>query len=187
MLLRRIVADQENGARTGYVTHGGRCILLPGNGPRESRKIRGAVMVNVIGAQDRSRKLLEQVVFFIGGAVGADHTNGLAAFGIQDFTQALADVGDSLFPCCGDQFAVASYQRVADTIFVIKEIEGIAALDAEKLAVDSALVAVVAAHNVHAGIGAADAQSGLAAVATMSADGADVLHLPWAGLVTIGA
>src|ERR1019366_6028520 len=47
-------------------------------------------------------------------------------------------------------------------------------------------LAVVAAHDLHAGVSAADAQRGFAAVAAMRADGADVFHLPGPGLVAIG-
>src|ERR1019366_4706629 len=75
--------------------------------------------------------------------------------------------------------------RRAEALAVVGEVESIAALDAEEIAVDAALVAIVAAHDFHAGIGAAHAESGLAAVAAMSADGADVLHFPRTRLVAI--
>ena len=71
--------------------------------------------------------------------------------------------------------------------WIVGEVEGVASLDAQEVAVDAALVAIVAAHNLHAGIGAAHAQRGLAAVAAMRADGADVLHLPRPRLVAISA
>ena len=70
---------------------------------------------------------------------------------------------------------------------MLGEVEGVASLDAQEIAVDAALVAIVAAHNLHAGFGAAYAQRRLAAVAAMRADGADVIHLPGTRLVTIGA
>src|ERR1700694_2058960 len=144
------------------------------------------MVIDVVGSQHRPRKLLQQVVLFISGAVGADHANGVAAFGIQNPTQALACVLNRLFPGCGSQLAVATDQGLADAVFVVEKVKSVTALDAEKVAIHPALVAVVAAYNVHAGIGAAHAQGGLAAVATMSADGAHVLHLPGTGLVTIG-
>src|SRR5271154_3322613 len=69
---------------------------------------------------------------------------------------------------------------------MVGEIESVAAFHAQEIAVDAALVAVVAAHNFHAGIGAAHAQSRLAAVSTVGAGSAHMLHLPWPRLVAIG-
>ena len=70
---------------------------------------------------------------------------------------------------------------------MVGKVESVAALDAEEVAVDAALVAIVAANDLHAVIGAAHAEGGLASVAAVRADGGDVIHLPRAGLVAIGA
>src|SRR5579859_1717847 len=70
---------------------------------------------------------------------------------------------------------------------MIGEIKGISALDAEKVAVDTALVAVIATNNLHATVAAANAESSLAAVSAMCADRAHVVHLPRAGLIAICA
>src|SRR5271165_2773763 len=69
---------------------------------------------------------------------------------------------------------------------MVREVERVAALDAEELAVDAALVAVIAAHDLHARVGPPHAQRGLAAIAAMRADGADVVHLPRPRLVAVG-
>ncbi len=74
-----------------------------------------------------------------------------------------------------------------DAAFVVGEVEGVAAFVAEEVAVDAGLVAVVAAHDFAAVGGAAYAEGGLAAVSAVGADGGDVVHLPGAGLVAIGA
>src|SRR5271155_1500786 len=68
---------------------------------------------------------------------------------------------------------------------MIREIEPIAALDAEKIAVRTTLVAVIAADNLHARIAAAHTQSRLAAVSAVRANGAYVLHFPGPRLVAI--
>ena len=68
---------------------------------------------------------------------------------------------------------------------MVREVEGVATLDAKKVVVDAALVAIVAADDLHARIATPDAQRGLAAVATVVADCADVVHLPGTGLVAI--
>src|SRR5690242_12215965 len=65
----------------------------------------------------------------------------------------------------------------------MREIEGVAALDAKEFAVDSGMVAIVAADNMVV----ADAQSGFAAVRAMRADGADVVHLPGTRFVAVHA
>src|SRR6266550_438059 len=69
----------------------------------------------------------------------------------------------------------------------MRKIKRVTPLDAEEVIVDAALVAVIAPHDFHAGIGAADAERGLASVATMRADGSNVVHLPRARLVAVGA
>src|SRR5271157_6662163 len=68
---------------------------------------------------------------------------------------------------------------------MIRKIERIATLDAKKITVVAALIAVIAAHNLHPRIGAANAQRGLAAIAAVRADRAHVLHLPGTRLVAI--
>src|SRR5438046_8038622 len=78
MLLRRIVANQENSGSIGHITHGSRRIFLSGNSPREGGKIGSAMVVNVVGSQHRPRKFLQQIVFFIGGAIRSEeHTSEL--------------------------------------------------------------------------------------------------------------
>ena len=66
---------------------------------------------------------------------------------------------------------------------MLDEVEGVAALDAEELAVDAGLVAIVAANDFFI----ADAQGGSAAVGTMRTNSADVIHFPRPGLVAIGS
>ncbi len=70
---------------------------------------------------------------------------------------------------------------------VFGEIEGVAPFDAEKIAVDAALIAIIAAHDLHAQVRAAHPQGGLAAVPAMRAYGAHVVHLPRPRLITISA
>ena len=81
------------------------------------------------------------------------------------------------------QLAVHAHQRGLQTLGVIVEIEAVAALDAQELAVDAGAVAIVAADDAVV----ARAERGLAAIRAMRADGADVGHLPGARLVAVGA
>src|SRR5580693_3919773 len=61
------------------------------------------------------------------------------------------------------------------------EIECVAALDAQKLAVDAAAIAIIAANN----LSVTHAERGLASIRAVRADSADVLHLPRTRLVAI--
>ena len=78
-------------------------------------------------------------------------------------------------------------QRLGEAFGAVDKIEAEAALGAEKVAVDAALVAVVGADDLRAVVGLAHAESDLAAVGAMRADGGDVVHLPGAGLVAVAA
>ena len=69
------------------------------------------------------------------------------------------------------------------TLRVLHEIETVAALDAQELAVDAAAVAIVAADDLVV----ADAQRGAAAIGAMRADGADVVHFPGPRLIAVHA
>ena len=75
MLLGRIVADQQDRRRVEHVAHRGRGVWLAGQRRSESREVGGAMMVDVVGAQHQARELLQQVILFVAGAVGADHAD----------------------------------------------------------------------------------------------------------------
>ena len=153
----------------------------------ESREVGGAVMVDVVGLQHHARELLQQVILFVGGAVRADDADRLPAMLLASFLEALSDQLKRLFPGGWRQLPILANQRLGQAVFVIGEIESVAALDAEEIAVDAALVAIVSAHNLHAGLGAAHAQSGLASVGAVGAGRADVVHLPGTRLIAISS
>ncbi len=69
----------------------------------------------------------------------------------------------------------------------MRKIESIAALDAEEVTIDSALVAVISADDFRTCIAAPYAESRFATVAAVRADRANVIHLPRTRLVTIGS
>ena len=83
-------------------------------------------------------------------------------------------------------FGIA-HQRLGQALGTLDKIEAKAALGAEKVAVDAALVAIVGAHNLRAIIGLPHAQRHLAAVGAMRANRRDVVHLPGPRLVAIAA
>ena len=83
----------------------------------------------------------------------------------------------------GFELPVYPHQRRLKPLVAISEIERVAALDAQELAVDARAVAIVAADD-HV---VAHAERRLAAVRAVRADGADVVHLPGPRLVAIDA
>src|SRR5579883_331383 len=144
-------------------------------------------MVNIVGAEHRTCEFLQQIIFFVRGAVRADNTDGLSAFALTNFTEPLRSEINRLTPGGFFELAIGlADERFGQAFRAVGKVKGIAALDAEEVAVDAALVAVVSAHNFHSVIGTAGAQSGLAAVAAMRADGRHVSHFPRAGLVAVG-
>src|SRR5690242_8757436 len=145
------------------------------------------MVVNVIGAEHQAGEFLQQIIFLVAGAGGADHADGLPTVLLADFLQTQGNVFVGLVISGGHMTTLFADERLLDAVIMIREIEGIAALDAKEIAVDAALVAVIAAHNLHARRGAAHAQGGLATVGAVGADGADVLHLPGPGLIAVGA
>src|SRR5579862_2582891 len=187
MLLGRIVADQQNRRRCINVGHAGSRIRLAAKSHSEGREVGGAVMVDIVRLQHRAREFREQVRFFFGRTRRSDHANCLAAIFVANFGKFLADEFEGLFPRGGSQLAVLPNQRMSEALLMVREIECIAALNAEEVSVGAALVPVITPDDLHSCVGAADAESRLAAVATVRADGAYVVHLPWAGLVAIGS
>src|SRR6185312_8703851 len=122
--------------------------------------------IDVIGSQHRARKLLKQVGFFIGKPVAADDAHALAAAGVAKFAEALADVVEGFIPADRLEFPVGlADEWMGDAVVVVGKVEGVAALVAEEVAVDAALVAVVAPDDLTAVGGRAHAEGRLAAIA----------------------
>jgi hypothetical protein len=188
MLLRWIVAEQQNcGSRAG-IAQGGGAIGVAGQCANEADVVGSAVMVDIVGAEHGACELLQQIVLFVGSAVGADDANCARALGIAHFLQLLRRMLERELPRRGGEATVClADERLGKAVGMIGEVEGVAPLDAEEIFVDTALIAVVAAHNLRAVIGAADTERCFAAIAAVRADGGDVVHLPRPRLVAIGA
>ena len=187
MLLGGIVADQQNRRRGVDVRHAGGCIGLTAQRRRKGREVGRAVMIDVVGLQHHTREFRKQISFFVRGARRSDHSDRGASIFFSNFGELFSDQIKGFFPRCRSQLALLANERLRQPIFVIGEIKSIAALNAEEVAVGAALVAVVAANNLHSGIRPAHAQRGLAAIAAMRANRAHVLHLPRARFVAIRA
>src|SRR5271165_806902 len=187
MLLRWIIADQQSRRRIEDFPHTGGGFWLASKCRGKGREVGSTVMVDIVSLQHHASKFLQQVVLFVRGAVRAENPNRLSTILVANLGESFSNQSKRLFPCGRSQPAVLANQRLRQPIFVMRKIESIAPLDAKKIAVDAALVAIVPTHNLHAGIGSADTQCRLAAVGAMSARRAHVLHLPWTRLVAIRA
>jgi hypothetical protein len=76
--------------------------------------------------------------------------------------------------------ALANHWRL-HAFRTVHEVESVAALHAQELAVDSGMIAVISTNDRVV----SNSERGLAAIAAMRADRADVLHLPGPGLVPV--
>src|SRR5271165_206065 len=185
MLLCGVVANQQHSRRVVNVAHASRCARFSSQGRGKSWKVGRAMVINVIGTQHQPREFLQQIVFFVAGAVGTDDTNGSRPAIGQCHLELRGDELERLLPRRGYKLAFALDERQLNTVFVVGEVERITSLNAKEVAVDTTLVAVVAAHNLHACVRATNAERSLATVATMCANRADMLHLPGTSLITV--
>src|ERR1035437_6594000 len=144
-------------------------------------------MVDVIRLEYDAGKLRQKIIFFVGRAIRPNHADRVSAIAIANFAKPFSDQFKSFFPCGRRQLAVLANQRLGEALFVMRKVESVAALDAEEIVIDPALVAIVAADDFHAGVATAHAQRGLASVPAVGADRAHVVHFPRTRLVAIGA
>src|SRR5207237_7386423 len=131
------------------------------------------------------RELLHQVVFLVGRARGADHADGASALLIANFAELGRDQVKSFFPRGRFEPAILANKRLAQPVVRMREVEGVAALDAQEISIDAALVTIVAAHDLHAGFMPPNAERGLAAIAAVGADRPNMIHLPGTRFVAV--
>src|ERR1700675_4234131 len=106
------------------------------------------MMIDIIGLKHNPRKFRQQVIFFVGGAIRPNYSDRAAAAGVAYFAKPSADRFESFFPGRRRKLAAFSNQRMCQALLVVREVEGITSLDAKKIAIDAALIAIVAAHNL---------------------------------------
>ena len=87
MLIRRVVADEQQRRRRQHLAHARRGVRVSEKRVYERWVVGRAVVVDVIGAQHQARKLLQKIIFLIGGSVGADHADGRAAVAVARFAK----------------------------------------------------------------------------------------------------
>src|ERR1700761_4678442 len=136
------------------------------------------MMIDVRSAQDLPRKRLQQIILFVRRVIGADH--GELAIPAQ-----LGKLFGNGSKCDGPgdrlQLAAAPHQRRRQALGMLIEVEAVAPFDAEELAIEAGVVAVVGAND----LAVSHAERCLAAVRAMRANSADVLHLPGPRLIAV--
>ncbi len=138
ILLRDVVADQQDGGRGVDIRHRGESAFgVRAQRGGEAGVIRGAVVIDIVGAERGAREAIQQIIFFVRGVVRADHADGVRAVLVAHLLQAARDFFERIFPACRLELAVAANQRLAHALGVIGEIETEAALAAEEFAVDA--------------------------------------------------
>src|SRR5215468_7362652 len=98
MLVRGIVAHDENGRSIVDLAHRCGSLGLATQGGSESREVRSAMVINVVRLENDASKFREQIILFVGGSRRADHPDGLPAILVSDFGKAAANQGEGFFP-----------------------------------------------------------------------------------------
>src|SRR4029077_16761216 len=145
------------------------------------------MMIDVIGLKHGPRKLRKKIVFLVRRAIRPNDADRAPTLLVANFSKPLSDQFKSFFPGRRRQFAVLANQRLGKALFMMRKVESVAVFDAQEIAIDPALVAVVPADDLRASVAAAHAQSGFAAVPAVGADRTHMVHLPRTRLVAIGA
>ena len=64
----------------------------------QSREVGRSMMVNIVGAKHYARELLQQIIFFVGGARRADYANCLPAIAISNLAETATNQFECLLP-----------------------------------------------------------------------------------------
>ena len=84
----------------------------------------GALVVNVVGLQNRPRELLQQIILFIGGAVGANHADRFTTARVANLLQLLPRETQRLLPRGRLQLALGvAHQRRGQPLRALHKVE----------------------------------------------------------------
>src|SRR5579862_1955371 len=146
ILLGDVVSNQQHGWCIVDVRHGGeRIFRARTEGGGETRVVRGAMVVEIVGAESDAREAIEEIIFFVGRVIRTDYADGGRPMIFVDLFQSARDFLEHILPTGGFQFAIATDERLANSVGMMCEIESEAALGAEKFAVKAGMVAIVGA------------------------------------------
>ena len=98
MLVGGIAADEQDGAGGSDVAQAGGFAGMACERAGEGGVVGGALVVDVVGAENGAREFLQQVILFVGGAVGADDADGCAAARVANFFELAGGDADAHVP-----------------------------------------------------------------------------------------
>src|SRR5581483_2636125 len=115
VLVCRVVPNEQESGCAVHVAHG--CGRVPFSAKRrsKSREVRRAMVVDIVGLQHRARKLLQEIVLFVGGPIGANDSDALTTFYIPDFSKPLSDELEGFFPRRRGKAAIPADQWLLDS------------------------------------------------------------------------
>src|SRR6266567_5786149 len=105
MLVGGIAANEQGGRGCRCIAKTGDYSLMTGYGAGEGRVVRGALVVDVVGLKHGARELLEEIIFFVGGAVGAENADCLSALAIANGFELGAGEAECILPGGGLELA----------------------------------------------------------------------------------
>src|ERR1700757_1247669 len=123
MLIRRIVADDENGRRVVDLAHARCQSRLAVERRRQGREVGCAMMIHIVGLQHHPCKLRKQIVFLVGSTRRTYDANRLPAFRVANLGKSSANQLKRLFPSSWSEFAVLANQRLGKTLGALREVE----------------------------------------------------------------
>ena len=98
MLFGGIAADEKNGRSGGDVAQAGGLAVVAGEGAGKGGEVGGALVVDVVGLENRACEFLQEIVLFVGGLVGADDGDRRAAAAVADFLELARGEAQGVFP-----------------------------------------------------------------------------------------
>ena len=101
-------------------------------------------MIDVVRSQSSARKPVQQIILFVGRMVRADHANRLPALHIADRRKFLPDQIKRFFPSRGRELPILANQGTRQPFFMVRKVKRITPLDAQKVSVGPALIAIIA-------------------------------------------
>src|SRR5258708_30428059 len=105
------------------------------------------MMIDVIGLKNNASKFREKIILLVGRAIRSNHANRASTFVIAtfvaNFSKPCADQLKRFFPGRRRQFALFANERLRKPLVMMRNVETVAALKAQQIAVKPALVAVL--------------------------------------------
>ena len=135
------------------------------------------MVIEIIGPQHGASKAAQQIIFFVGRAIGSDHGDGRRAVLLHHVFEAGDGQFQCLFPGACFLLAVLADERRGQPLFMIDKVPAKAALDAKKFAIEARVIPIVGANDLIV----ADRQRRLASIARSGCRWCQCISVPRGG------